>query len=110
MLERIKTLLGIKDTLQDDVLDIIIENVERQLLRKLTRVNESIEEIPNELNYITEEIVVRRFNRLGSEGMKSESVEGHRIDFYDLNKEFDYYYEVIEDYREDSKMGKVRFL
>lgn len=110
MLERIKTLLGIKDTLQDDVLGIIIENVERQLLRKLTRVNESIEEIPDELNYITEEIVVRRFNRLGSEGMKSESVEGHRIDFYDLNKEFDYYYEVIEDYREDSKMGKVRFL
>lgn len=110
MLERIKTLLGIKDTLQDDVLGIIIENVERQLLRKLTRVNESIEEIPDELNYITEEIVVRRFNRLGSEGMKSESVEGHRIDFYDLNKEFDYYYEVIEDYREDSKMGRVRFL
>ena len=108
--ERIKTVLGIKDTLQDDVLGIIIENVERQLLRKLTRVNESIEEIPDELNYITEEIVVRRFNRLGSEGMKSESVEGHRIDFYDLNKEFDYYYEVIEDYREDSKMGKVRFL
>lgn len=110
MIQRIKTLLGIEDSLQDDVLNIIVENVEQHLLRKLTIVNDTIEEVPPELSYVTEEISIRRFNRLGSEGMKSESVEGHRIDFYDLHQEFTPYQDVIEGYREERTMGKVRFL
>lgn len=109
IIERIKTLLGITDGKQDEALSIIIENVTSHLLGRLKRFNPSILEVPAELNYIIEEISIRRYNRIGSEGMKSESVEGHRVDFYDLGQEFEPYLSVIDGYRidEEPKRGKV---
>lgn len=105
MLERIKTLLGIEDTLQDDVLDIIIENVSKHLKAMIGK------EIPEELNFIVEEITIRRFNRLGTEGMKSESVEGHSITFYDLKDEFVPYHEIIDSHKDPpEKPGRGRVL
>ena len=114
MLSRIKTILGIKDTLQDDVLDIFIDNVTKHLLGKLRKVNKEIEEVPSELDYIIEEIVIRRYNRIGTEGMKSESVEGHRIDFYELEKDFTPYEDSIDGYADEeqgnAKRGRVMFI
>ena len=107
MRERIKTLLGIEDTLQDDVLDIIIENVSKHLKAMIGK------EIPEELNFIVEEITIRRFNRLGTEGMKSESVEGHSITFYDLKDEFVPYADIIASHKEPPEKpgrGKVLFI
>ena len=107
MLERIKTLLGIEDSLQDAVLTVIMENVSSHLKALLGK------EIPTELNYIVEEITVRRFNRLGTEGMKSEEVEGHSVTFYDLKDEFVPYEDVIDAHKADNGVtgrGKVMFL
>lgn len=105
MLTRIKKVLDIEDDLQDDVLNIFIENVTSHLKALLKK------EVPEQLNFIIEEIVIRRYNRIGSEGMKSESVEGHRIDFYDLNDEFTPYLGLINDYKDDDdtkpKRGRV---
>ncbi|MGM0940358.1 MAG: phage head-tail connector protein [Bacillota bacterium] len=114
MLERIKTLLDLKDGLQDDVLGIIIENVSSHLLGKLKRVNKTITSIPEELNYVIEEVSIRRYNRIGTEGAKAESVEGHKIEFYDLEKDFVPYEDIIDSYKEDTsdapKRGKVMFV
>src|SRR5699024_6237148 len=108
MIERIKTVLGIKDTLQDEVLDIFIDNVTRHLSALLGK------EVPAHLNFIVEEIVVRRFNRIGSESMKSESVEGHSITFYDLDKEFTPYESIIDAEKDKTEginsRGKVYFI
>jgi len=107
MLERIKKLLGIGDSLQDDVLNIIIENVSSHLKVMLGK------DIPDDLNFIVEEITIRRFNRLGTEGMKSESVEGHSITFYDLKDEFVPYADIIAAHREPPERpgrGKVMFI
>ena len=49
--------------------------------RLLHRIKDT--EIPLELEYIIEEATIRRFNRIGSEGMKSESVEGHSVTYLD---------------------------
>lgn len=107
-LENIKTVLGLEDGLQDNVLKILITNVTSHLKGLLKK------EVPKELNYIIEEITIRRYNRIGTEGMKSELVEGHRVDFYDLKDEFVPYFDVIDDYREDddtsSKRGRVMFI
>ncbi len=106
MLSRIKTLLGIEDNIQDEVLDIVISNVTSHLKGLLGK------EVPIELNFIVEEISIRRFNRIGTEGMKSELVEGHRVDFYDLKDEFDPYQDIIDSYKKDdgsSRKGKVMF-
>lgn len=112
MLERIKTMLDIKDALQDNVLNIIIENVTSHLVGKLKRLNDTIVDIPVELNYVIEEIAIRRYNRIGTEGMKSESVEGHRVDFYSLSDDFKPYDDIINGYEppKQSKRGKVMFL
>lgn len=107
MLERIKTLLGIEDGLQDAVLEIIIENVSSHLKILLGK------DIPNELQFIVTEISIRRFNRLGTEGMKSESVEGHNITFYDLKDEFTPYLDIIAEYKDPPEKpgrGKVLFI
>lgn len=107
MLKRIKTILDIEDDKQDDVLDIIIENVTSHLKALLGK------EVPKELDFIIEEICIRRFNRIGTEGAKSESVEGHTITFYDLKDEFTPYLPIIEANKEDeglSRRGKVMFI
>ena len=110
MLQKIKTLLGISDALQDTVINQIVEDVTSHLSILLGK------EVPLELEFIIREISIRRFQRLGSEGMKSELVEGHRVDFYDLDKEFDPYMAVIENYKkpdlppEEPKRGRVMFI
>lgn len=107
MISRIKTVLGIEDTQQDDVLDILISNVSSHLEAKLGK------EIPEPLEFIVEEITIRRFNRIGTEGAKSESVEGHTITFYELEKEFVPYEDIIDDNKDDdkgSKRGRVMFI
>ncbi|MEK4968607.1 phage head-tail connector protein [Cytobacillus sp. FSL R7-0696] len=106
MLNNIKILLGIKDNLQDDVLDILIQNVQSHLMVLLGK------QIPEELSFIVQEIVIRRFNRIGTEGMQSESVEGHSVKFYDLKDEFTPYTDIIASYKEsegESARGKVMF-
>ncbi|HHW9295326.1 TPA: phage head-tail connector protein, partial [Staphylococcus aureus] len=71
--ENIKVLLGLKDSKQDGLLDIIIKNTESRLLSKLPF---NISEVPDNLSFIVEEVAVKRYNRIGSEGMTTESVEG----------------------------------
>lgn len=108
MIGKIKTLLGIEDTLQDAALTIIIENVTSHLKGLLGK------DVPAPLNYIIVEISVRRYNRIGTEGMKSESVEGHKIDFYDLKDEFVPYLDIIESEKDvpiiEPRRGKVMFI
>lgn len=105
MIENIKLLLGIDDTLQDRVLEIIINNTQSHLKVLLGREN-----IPEKLNFIVEEISIRRFNRIGTEGMKSESVEGHNITFYDLKDDFVPYLDIINGEEDDKGRGKAMFI
>lgn len=49
--------------------------------RLLIRLDET--EIPLSLEYVVDEATIRRFNRIGSEGMKSESVGGHSVTYLD---------------------------
>lgn len=111
MILRIKTLLGIGDDLQDDLLEILIDNATKHLKGRLKRVDPEISKVPEEIEYIIEEIVIRRFNRLGSEGMKQDSAEGHSVTFYDLKDEFVPYHEIIEAYarpvEDKPKRGKA---
>ena len=48
-----------------------------------------IEEVPERLEYIIEEVSVKRFNRVGAEGMTQESVDGRSNTFQ--NNDFDEY-------------------
>lgn len=106
-MERIKTVLDIQDNEQDELLSILITNVSSHLKALLGK------DAPEELEFIVEEITIRRFNRVGTEGMKSESVEGHNVTFYDLKDEFVPYLDIIELHKDkpnEDKRGKVMFI
>jgi len=108
MKDRIKTVLGINDNLQDELLEILITNVENHLKALLGK------DVPEHLDFIVEEITIRRFNRIGTEGMQSESVEGHSVSYYDLNDYFTPYLTIIENEKDDDDgiygRGKVLFI
>lgn len=78
-LDDVKLLLGVDDDTQDNKLNLIITMSERGLL---SRLNGRVA-IPEELSHIVTEVSVRRFNKIGSEGMASESIEGHSATYND---------------------------
>ena len=109
-LENIYTLLELnsgQNVSLDMKLELIHANVEKQLKGKLG----GVETIPDELSYIVEEVSIIRFNRIGSEGMTTESVEGASATYY--TDDFMQYKQDIQDYinRTDSApVGRVRFI
>lgn len=92
-LKQVKTRIGLKDDLQDEQLEIIINNVKSELLSRLPlelRTND----VPEALAFIVIEVSNKRYNRIGAEGMSSESQDG-RSSTYEA-KDFDEYLPIIE--------------
>ncbi|MBA5254919.1 phage head-tail connector protein [Enterococcus hirae] len=84
----------------------IIEMTEKQLLIKL-----KADEIPDELDYIVSAVVVKRYNRLGFEGMEQHSQSEETIS-YNLD-DFGEFQTEINDYLEEkglTRKRKVSFL
>lgn len=106
VLENVKKLLSIDDDKQDKLLNIIIANTEKRLISLLPV---DIEEVPDRLEYIVEEVAVKRFNRVGAEGMTQESVDGRSNTFQ--SNDFDEYMDVIDALypKESSKRGRGVF-
>ena len=102
-LENVKLLLSINDNVQDELLKRIIDNTEKRLISLLPS---DMETIPDRLEYIVEEVAVKRFNRV-AEGMSQESVDG-RSNTFQAN-DFDEYMDVIDQYtpRNSDKRGQV---
>ncbi|MDU2205395.1 MAG: phage head-tail connector protein [Thomasclavelia ramosa] len=105
ILENVKELLGNPKNI-DDKLNVIIELTQKRLGNLL-----SVKEVPEELEYIVVEVSVIRFNRIGSEGVSSHSVEGESMSFND--DDFDSYDKDIRSWlnnQSDLKKGRVHFL
>lgn len=107
MINDLKIMLGLaNDESVDDKLKIIISNTTSRLKVLLGGI-----EVPQELNHIILEVSIIRFNRIGSEGLSSHSVEGESLGFSE--DDFAQYQDEIKAYLESlnsSKRGKVRFL
>ena len=108
MLNDLKLMLGIdaSETSQDNKLKLIISAATERLQMLLGGL-----EPPDSLNYIIREVSIRRYNRIGSEGMTSHSVEGESITFTD--NDFAGFEDDIQAYldtQKESKRGRVRFL
>lgn len=108
MLEKIKTLLGfsLSDTDIDEKLKLIISLATARLKNLLGNIDP-----PEELDYILIDVVTARFNRIGSEGLTSHSVEGESLSFTD--NDFDGFADDIQsflDRQKEASKGKVCFL
>ena len=91
MLERIKLILGIHD--QDELLYELISISTDKLLTYL-----GVEDVPKQFEWIVVELAIQRFNRIGSEGMSSESVDGGSNTY--IEDELTPYYQILEGYKE----------
>ncbi|MDK0734744.1 phage head-tail connector protein [Clostridium perfringens] len=80
MLDKIKARLNIEDNSRDFLLLDLIEDSEEEL-KELT--NNPNLKFDRKAEGIVKELVVIKFNRLGAEGLSSESVNGHSQSFID---------------------------
>lgn len=109
MLDEVKTLLGfpLTDYSQDKKLEVIME-----IVRSHLQILAGVSEIPSELEFIVDEVTVKRFNRIGSEGFSSHTVEGETVSLE--SSDFDAYLPVIDAWKISQKgspgSGRIRFL
>ena len=96
LLNRIKTLLGIPDN--DELIYEITELTKSKILNYINEV-----ELPKELEFVLVELTVQRYNRIGSEGIASESVDGKSVSYEDI---FENYKPYLDDYI--SRNGKSK--
>lgn len=108
MLNNLKLLLGIEenDVQSDELLRLIISNTTARLKTLIGGI-----EPPEELDHIILDVAVIRFNKIGSEGLASHTVEGESMGFVDDDfSNFDKEIQAFLKKQEGSKQGKVRFI
>ena len=108
MLSVIKTYLGINDTLQDELLTQIIADVTKRVNGYV-----SVDALPTQLEWVVQELVIIRYNRVGSEGLQSESEEGKSLSFKESDPFQEYVPELdryLESQAQPSTTGRARFL
>ena len=95
MLEDLKRMLGLsgqKDEELEQKLEWILGATTSRLKVLLGGIDPG-----NDLDYIVTEVSIIRYNRIGSEGFQSHTVEGESVGF--LNSDFDSYMDDIETYK-----------
>lgn len=86
------------------------EVIQRLTEQRLQSILGRIDNVPQELDYIVTDVVLKRFNRISNEGISSYSQEGESMTFQD--SDFDEYASEIARYKSrlNDKSGIVRFL
>ncbi|MBO1199114.1 phage head-tail connector protein [Staphylococcus simiae] len=104
-LDNVKARIGLTDDKQDIQLQHIIDNVKAELMAMLP---DEIEGIPQKIAFIVVEVTIKRYNRVGAEGMTSESQDG-KSNTYESN-DFDQYKPLLNNlFYKDQHKGKVVF-
>lgn len=83
IIQNIKLDLEITDNLQDELINMLLRRVIKHF-----KAEYGVSEIDDAYSFIFEDCVIKRFNRRGSEGAQSESVEGHSVSYYENKNEF----------------------
>ena len=105
IIDDVTALLGFSDEKYNKTLDVIIRLTANRLKTLL-----DVEEVPTELEYIVTEVSIVRYNKIGSEGVTSHSVEGETMSFSD--NDFKGYLNDIEVWKnkKNEVKGVVKFL
>lgn len=108
MLENLKIMLGIsiEDTDCDKRLKYILASTTARLKMLLGNIDP-----PEEMSHIIIDVAIMRFNRIGSEGLASHSVDSESLSFND--SDFNGFADEIQAWlssQKESTRGKVRFL
>lgn len=104
ILSRIKSLIEQQDNSKDDILTIIMENMASAIVAY-----RGFASLPIDLEYICVETSIIRYNRLGAEGLKAESIDVIKSEY--VGDVLSDYYTVLDKYNsgDTSTSKKVRF-
>ena len=114
MYEEVITMLGLNDSEIDERLQSkILKIIKKKEKRLFVLLGSKADELPEELEYIVVEVAIRRFNRIGSEGLASHSVEGETMtwpddDFAPFNDDIQAWLDAQEE--PGTNRGRVRFI
>lgn len=92
----------------DGLLKILLERIVNHF-----KAEYGVDDIDDKLAFIFEDCLVKRFNRRGAEGARSESIDGHSMSYYDNENEFKPYDDMLQRLYGESgqaKEGEVLFL
>lgn len=103
MLKTLRDMLGIEEA--DSQLSKRLEWIINATRARLSVLLGGIE-FGTDLNYIIVEVSIVRFNRIGSEGTKTHTVEGESMSFRD--SDFDEYKEDIQAYKESKNIDRAK--
>ena len=110
MLEKILILLGLDSPTEamTDKIETIMELTEQRLGFLLGQTV-----IPTELSYIVIEVTIARFNRIGSEGVSSHTVQGESLSWTD--DDFKPYMDDIQEWLNaqddvNTTRGRIKFI
>lgn len=110
MLTDLKRMLGLSDQQDEELdkkLDWILSSVRERLIVLLGGIDPG-----DDLDYIITEVSIVRYNRIGSEGFQSHTVEGESTGF--LSSDFDSYMDDIRAYKDakniDTSRGGIRWI
>lgn len=96
-------------TLLETVVDLTYDKVLKRIQAKIL----SREEMPLELTTTVTELSIIRYNRIGSEGLTSESVEGHSASYSEKEEQAlwqDVYDWIDLNGSQEPFVGRIRFL
>ena len=102
MLEKIKRRLGIEDKLQDELLNDLIEDAQSAF-----KVITGADAVADKYNFMIINVVLKLYNRKGSEGMESENVDGYSVKY--VTGLFDEYMSILDrDFPQDDNSNERR--
>ena len=96
LLNRIKTLIKIEGN--ENLIYEIVNITEAKILNYI-----NANEMPIELEFVLIELAIQRFNRIGSEGIASESIDGKSVSYDD---DFIGYKHYLDDYLSRNSVRK----
>ena len=101
-LDRLRIKLSLTDNEQDALLEILLEDASNSICLYISE-----ETLPDKLKWIAEEITVKRYRRIGSEGLRAESIDVIKNDFE--SNPIGQYRKFLDEYKA-SKGKRARFI
>lgn len=98
-LTNIKIKLGIEDDLEDILLTVLLSDAINYMKTYLSS------DIPKELEFIAEEVAIKRYRRIGSEGITTEKIDVLSTT-YSTENDFNEYLLIMDRYKSKTNSGK----
>ena len=110
ILDSVKLRIGLNDTVQDNLLSDLIEDATARVLTYINQDGVVNQAVPDAVAWVTKDIVVKMYNRVGDEGKKS-SGEGNVSNSWEAI-DLSQYADALDVYRESSQSRRpgMRFV